>query len=139
VRRGEGGEAGLLAGVQAGRDGERTREGGGFMVTSSLGAKKIGISINIVVGKETEHSETDLPVVVDSSTTRAQQLGAGRREALWCGRERIGTQAGGRAPLRHTLSRFEYQFVILQVNDHDFELFEKINAQQAVYFLPEAP
>jgi hypothetical protein len=42
-------------------------------------------------------------------------------------------------PRQHTLSRFEYQFVILQVNDHDFELFEKINAQHAVYFLPEAP
>ena len=33
-------------------------------------------------------------------------------------------------------SRFEYQFVILQVDDHNFELPEKIDAQQAVYSLP---
>src|SRR5690242_5393105 len=39
---------------------------------------------------------------------------------------------------KRLLSGVKYQFVILQVNDHNFELFEKINSQQAVYFLPEA-
>jgi hypothetical protein len=40
-----------------------------------------------------------------------------------------GTKASG-------ASGFEYQFVILQVNDHNFELLEKIDAQQAIYSLP---
>jgi hypothetical protein len=36
------------------------------------------------------------------------------------------------------LSGFEFQFVILQVNHHQFELAEKIHAQHPVYFLSQA-
>lgn len=39
---------------------------------------------------------------------------------------------------RATVSGFEYQFVILQVNHHKLEFAEKIHAQQAVDFLPHA-
>jgi len=87
--------------------------------------------------------ERSVTVVADSSTTRAQKtwrrsdarlFGTGASES-----PRVGTRAGRwRRRRGTTLSRFEYQFVILQVNDHNFELVEKINSQQAVYFLAKA-